>query len=202
MRRDRCPRSHLRLARQTGDWNRGRLRRHDRVLCHRRARREPQPVVLVDLEQDDAEHHERDLLRHALPPPDRERDERVARPADHLLHRELLRIEPVGVPPPVARVALRGERPDENDVAPPDAIAAEHPVLETAADRDRHRRVDPHRLLDHLRGVRQRHQVVVLQVVVWVAVSDPVDLGDQLLLHIRVSREDIGEPRSDDRWRR
>src|SRR6266480_7775124 len=57
--------------------------------------------------------------------------------------------------PPVARVALRGERPDEDHVVLPDPVAAEHPVLEAAADRDRHRRVDPHRLLDHLCRVRQ-----------------------------------------------
>jgi hypothetical protein len=60
-------------------------------------------------------------------------------------------------------------------------------------------RVDPHRLLDHLGRVRQCHQVVVLQVIVGVAAGDLVDLGDQLLLDVRVRADDIGEPRPRDR---
>ena len=188
-----------RLARQPDDRDRGRLRRHHRVPRHRRARRDPQPVAPVDLEQHDAEHHERDLLRHALPPPDRERDEGVPRPASDLVHGELLRVEPVRLRAPVARVTLRGERPDQDDVVLPDPVAAERAVLEAAPDGDRHRRVDPHRLLDHRGGVRQRHQVVVPQVVVWVAAGDRVDLGDQLLLHVRVGGQHVGQPGGRDR---
>ena len=123
----------------------------------------------------------------------------MPRPAGDLVHGELLRVEPVRLRAPVARVTLRGERPDQDDVALPDPVAAERAVLEAAPDGDRHRRVDPHRLLDHLRGVRQRHQVLVPQVVVWVAAGDPVDLGDQLLLHVRVGGQHVGQPRGGDR---
>ena len=187
------------LARHPDDRDRGRLGRHHRVLDHGRARREPEPVPPVHLEQHDAEHHERDLLRHALPLPDRERDEGVPWPPGDLVHGELLRVEAVRLRSPVARVALRGERADQDDVALPDPVAAERPVLEAAPDGDRHRRVDPHRLLDHRGGVRQRHQVVVAQVVVRVAAGDPVDLGDQLLLHVRVRGQHVGQPRGRDR---
>ena len=189
----------VRLARHPDNRDRGRLRRHHRVLGHGRARREPEPVAPVDLEQHDAEHHERDLLRHALPLTDRERDEGVPRPSGDLVHGELLRVEAVRLRAPVARVTLRGERADQDDVVLPDPVAAERPVLEAAPDGDRHRRVDPHRLLDHRGGVGQRHQVVVAQVVVRVAAGDPVDLGDQLLLHVRVRGQHVGQPRGRDR---
>ncbi len=112
----------------------------------------------------------------------------MARTLDHLLHGELLRVELARVLTPVAGIALCGEGPDEDHVALADAVATQHPVLQAAANRHRHGRIDPHRLLDHLRRVRQRHQVVVLQVVVGIAAGDPVDLGDQLLLDVGAGR--------------
>src|SRR4029078_1477411 len=112
-----------------------RLRGPPRVLRHRRPRREPQPVALVDLEEDDAQHHERHLLRHALPLADGGGDERVARTLDHLLHGELLRVELARVLTPVAGIALCGERPDEDHVALADVVATTRPVLQAAANR-------------------------------------------------------------------
>ena len=187
------------LPRDADHRDRGGLGGHQGVLHHRGARRGPQPVVLEDLEQHDAEHHERHFLRHALPPPDRERDERVPRPVHNLVRFEPRRVERVRLGPPVARITLRGERADQDDVALADPVAPEHPVLEAAPDRDRLRRVDAQGLLDHLGDVRQRQQVVVLQVVVRVAAGDPVDLGQHLLLDLGVAGQDRRQPGPGDR---
>ena len=115
------------------------------------------------------------------------------------LRREVVRVEPVGIRAPEPHVALRGERPDQDDVVLADPVPAEQAVLEAAPDRDRHRRVDPQRLLDHLRRVRQARQVVVAQVVLRVAAGDPVDLGDEPGLDVRARGEDRDQPRGRDR---
>ena len=187
------------LPRDADHRDRGGLGGHQGVLHDRGARRGPQPVVLEDLEQHDAEHHERHFLRHALPPPDRERDERVPRPVHNPVRFEPRRVERVRLGPPVARITLRGERADQDDVALADPVAPEHPVLKAAPDRDRLRRVDAQGLLDHLGDVRQRQQVVVLQVVVRVAAGDPVDLGQHLLLDLGVAGQDRRQPGPGDR---